>query len=141
MALSVAACDVQYFRDLLHDLGVYQSKATVLKADNKGANDLAHDYTKSSRSRHIQRRWFKVREFIHKLVVKVMQVPTIDNISDFFTKVLDRRTFEKFRDIIMGTPAPSVPVAVLAAGFSRTKGTRSVTFLRGLISSWRNPDR
>ena len=54
MALSVAACDIQYFRDLLHDLGVYQSMPTVLNADNKGANDLAHDYTKSSRSRHIQ---------------------------------------------------------------------------------------
>ena len=114
----------------------------MLNADNKGANDLAHDYTKSSRSRHIQRRWFKVREFIHKLVVKVMQVPTLDNISDFFTKVLDRRTFEKFRDIIMGTPAPPPPATIALFGRPRPSAPprrRSVTFLRGLISSWRNP--
>ena len=121
----------------------------MLNADNKGANDLAHDYTKSSRSRHIQRRWFKIREFIHKLTVKVKQVPTIDNISDFFTKVLDRRTFEKFRDIIMGTPAPLTPETIAlirsdVALFGRARPPapprkRSVTFLRGLISSWRNP--
>ena len=40
MALSIAACDIQYFRDLLHDLGVYQSMPTVLNADNKGSTSL-----------------------------------------------------------------------------------------------------
>ena len=115
---------------------------TVLFADNKGANDLAHDYTKSSRSRHIQRRWFKIREFIHKLIIKVKQVPTVDNISDFFTKVLDRRTFDKFRNIIMGTPAPTSPATIALFGRARPSAPPrkpSVTFLGGLISSWRNP--
>jgi len=62
--------------------------------------------------------------------------------------------------MVMGTPAPPVPVNVIAdtKWIGRTKGTprakartvsrgdiaapppqRSVTFLRGLISSWRNP--
>ena len=159
MALSVAGCDIQYYRDLLHDLGVYQSQPTVLNADNKGANDLAHDYTKSSRSRHIQRRWFKIREFVHKGIIRVKQVPTLDNVSDFFTKVLDRRTFEKFRSVVMGTPAETIALLGRARPPTKTRVVlrgdiactscmrsmrsntfvapprqRSVTFLRGLIT-------
>ena len=106
MAMSVAACDIAYYKPLLHDAGVPQDEAIDLRADNKGANDLSHDYTTSTRSRHIERRWFKVREYLHKGLLKVIAVPTLDNISDFFTKALDRQPFEKFRTVIMGLPPP-----------------------------------
>ena len=124
IAMSVVSCDITYYRGLCDDLGLPQRASTSLKCDNKGAKDLAHDYTTSSRSRHIERRWFKVRELVHKAVVKVISVPTADNIADFFTKVLDRRTFERFRAQVMGLPAKrSVSFIGLLFGF-RGSGSR-----------------
>ena len=86
---------------------------TPLRCDNKGAKDLSHDRSTSARSRHIDRRWFFVRELQHQGVVSVIAVPTADNISDLMTKVLNLRDFEKFVKLVMNLPAPSISQLVL----------------------------
>ena len=120
MAMSAGAVDVIYMRGLLDDLGLPQQNVAVkvvptpLRCDNKGAKDLSHDRSTSARSRHIDRRWFFVRELQHQGVVSVIAVPTADNISDLMTKVLNLRDFEKFVKLVMNLPAPSISQLVLS---------------------------
>ena len=120
MAMSAGSVDIVYMRTLLGDLGLPQQNIaealvpTPLRCDNKGAKDLSHDRSTSSRSRHIDRRWFFVRELQHNSVVEVIAVPTADNISDLMTKVLNRRDFEKFTSIVMNLPTSSIAQLVLS---------------------------
>ena len=53
-----------YFRGLLTDLGLPQDEPTVLHVDNQGAIALATDRRSCNRSRHVDRRYFKVRELV-----------------------------------------------------------------------------
>ena len=52
-------------------------------------------------SRHITRRHLKIREYTHDKILDVKWVPTLHNISDLFTKPLDKSTFLRHRDAIM----------------------------------------
>ena len=77
------------------------------------AHTLAHDYTSSNRTRHIERRDTIVRERIADATQKLRLVPTADNWADLWTKVLDRRPFEKFRAIVMQIARVSIEHASL----------------------------
>ena len=48
------------------------------------------------------RRDLFVRELVHNGVVKVIQVPTADNIADLMTKVLDKGKFDTFTRAVLG---------------------------------------
>ena len=69
--------------------------------------------TTGQQTRHIDRRWFFVRELQHQEVVSVIAVPTADNISDLMTRVLNLRDFQKFVKLVMNLPAPSISQLVL----------------------------
>ena len=63
--------------------------------NNKGAYDLCHRHTSAQHSRHIDRKLLKMREMRGAGLVQVRYVPTNDNTSDIFTKILSRQLFEK----------------------------------------------
>ena len=75
--------------------------AGVAAADNKGAYDLCHRFTSAQHSRHIDRKLFKMREKRGAGQVCVRYVPTNDNTSDIFTKILARQLFEKHRRTVL----------------------------------------
>ena len=86
MAASETALEVVYHRRLLSELGLPQRKPTKLYVDNQGAVELSKDQKSCHRSRHVLRRYFKVRELQHDGVVEVVWVATDDNLADGFTK-------------------------------------------------------
>ena len=51
-----------YHRDLLAEMDLPQEQPTTLYVDNAGAVELAKDAKTCHRSRHVLRRFFKVRE-------------------------------------------------------------------------------
>ena len=63
-------------RTLLAEMGLAMLEPTPLGIDNKGAVELARDRKSCHRSRHVDRRFFKVREFEASGVLKVHFVPT-----------------------------------------------------------------
>ena len=65
MAASQAALEMLYFRGLLREMGVDMSQPTMLYVDNQGAVELSKDLKSCQRSRHIERRYLKVRELVH----------------------------------------------------------------------------
>ena len=75
-------------------MGFDMSKPTTLWVDNMGAVECTQRRESLSRSRHIERRYLKLQEWVAEGKIAVKYVNTNENRADMFTKPLDRETFE-----------------------------------------------
>ena len=66
---------------------------TVLYVDNQGAEALAKDRKSCQRSRHIERRYLKAREWVANGDIRCVYVPTDQNPADMLTKSLELAAF------------------------------------------------
>jgi hypothetical protein len=101
MAASHTALEILYFRGLLREMGEDMSEPTVLYVDNLGAVALSKDLKSCQRSRHIERRYLKVRELVAQGDIIVKYRETSENPADMLTKPLDAATFKKHSDTLM----------------------------------------
>ena len=97
VALAVCAIELIALIGVLKTLGYEVDEPVDVGTDNKRAYDLCHRFTSAQNSRHIDRKLFKMRERRGAGQVCVRYVPTNDNTSDIFTKILSRQLFEKHR--------------------------------------------
>jgi hypothetical protein len=106
MALSEACKDGVYLATFLDELQlkVEGDAPPVVYGDNRGANDLAYNSEHHQRTKHIDRRYFWVRELVEDMRLSVAYVNTVDNLADFLTKPLPSKTFFPMRDRIMNVP-------------------------------------
>ena len=72
-------------------------------AFDSGAVELARDRKSCHRSRHVDRRFFKVRECEAAGLLKVHYVPTDANVADLLTKGLPLPTFRRHRAATLAT--------------------------------------
>ena len=81
----------------------YDVKHTVLYQDNKSAILLENNGRMSStkRTKHIELRYFYIKDKVSKKEINIEYCPTEDMVSDFFTKPTQGSLFLKQRDIIM----------------------------------------
>ena len=81
-----------------------------LYCDNQGAIDLAYNPEQHQKTKHIDRRFFYVRELVERGLergqIEVPYVKTAENLADFFTKPLAVKTFRAMRDKIMNMQQP-----------------------------------
>ena len=82
-------------------MGMHFTEPVVVDTDNKGAYDLCYRDSVGAHTRHVDRRVYKARELRAMRVIKPRLVPTDDNVSDMFTKMLDRVKFTRFRNELM----------------------------------------
>ena len=101
MAAAAAACEILYIRGLLAEMGAPQTEPTILYVDNSGAVALSKDLKSCQRSRHIERRYLKIRELVAQGHIKVVYKPTADNHADVLTKSLPREVHDKHCDALM----------------------------------------
>ena len=101
-----AALKVMYFRGLLVEMGLEQTTATPLYVDNQGAVELSRDRKSCHRSRHVDRRFFKVREREASGAVSVREINTNDNPADLLTKSLLFDPFRRHSMSLLGKSAP-----------------------------------
>ena len=94
--------DLLWTRNFLEAQG-YPSKKTTLYQDNTSAILLENNGRDSAgkRSRHIDIRYFFIKDCIEKNKLEVKYCPTDDMVADFMTKPLQGAKFNKFRKIIM----------------------------------------
>ena len=105
MAASEAAKEAVFLAGYLDELDERESSVPVeLAVDNTGARDLAYNPEHHSKSKHIERRHFFVREMVEEMRLRVPYVNTVDNLADFFTKPLPPKQFTLMRDTIMNVP-------------------------------------
>ena len=101
MAASEASKEAIYLKRFASELGISDGSPVELFEDNKGARDLAYNPEHHSRTKHIDRRHFYVRELVENKEIVVPYVKTDDNLADFFTKPLAAKQFFALRDKIM----------------------------------------
>ena len=101
MAASEASKEAIYLKRFAQELGLADDSALELHVDNKGARDLAYNPEHHSRTKHIDRRHFYIREMVENGELIVPYVATDDNLADFFTKPLTARRFFTLRNKIM----------------------------------------
>ena len=102
MAASLAATEIIFMRSLLAEMGHDMSQPTVLWVDNMGAVEITKRRESLARSRHIERRYLKMQEWVAEGKIQVKYIKTDENRADMFTKPLDRATFEYHAAGIMG---------------------------------------
>jgi len=102
MAASLAATEIVFMRSLLAEMGHDMSQPTVLWVDNMGAVEITKRRESLARSRHIERRYLKMQEWVAEGKIQVKYIKTDENRADMFTKPLDRATFEYHAAGIMG---------------------------------------
>ena len=89
---------------LFMDMQGYEVKDNVLYQDNQSTILMLKNGRNSctGNSRHINIRYFFVKDRIDKKEVRVEYCPTGIMLADYFTKPLQGRAFKLFRDVIMG---------------------------------------
>ena len=103
MAASQAAAEIMYFRGILRELGRELDEPTNLYVDNRGAIELSKDMKSCKRSRHIERRYLKIRELVADGAIAVEYVASSENHADMLTKPLDSEAFEYHLTALSGS--------------------------------------
>ena len=101
MAGTEAAKEAVYLGNFLSELGLPPDSPITLGMDNSAAIDLSYNPEHHSRTKHIERRHYFIRECVENGRIRVPYVATADNMADFFTKPLPAKSFFRMRDIIM----------------------------------------
>ena len=104
MAASNAATEIVYQRGLLREMGVLLTGPTILYVDNTSAIALVKKSKSCVRTRHIERRYLKIRELIDSGHIDVKYVNTTDNTADCLTKALPRADFERHKESVFASP-------------------------------------
>jgi hypothetical protein len=129
MALAECALEVLYARDVLSDLGhvfdrepeLATSKPEAMRlatrarevvhgptevgTDNSGAFNLCQRESRGKHSRHIERKFFKMRELRREGAVKLVLIPTDEMEADMFTKALSDKVLHRHRRTVMNLGA------------------------------------
>lgn len=107
IAASQAALEITYMRTLLSEMDVELPEPTTLYVDNSGAVELSKHRKSCNRSRHVLRRYLKVRELVAAGTVKVEWIATDKNISDILSKgTIDAVQFDLLKGKLMNGVAP-----------------------------------
>jgi hypothetical protein len=95
IAIASAVKGGLFIRNILEELG-YGKQVIQLKVDNTGARLIAGG-AKTSRSKHIEVRYFFVKELAQNNEINIEMVRTDQNVSDIFTKALGPQIFARHR--------------------------------------------
>lgn len=88
MAITSAAKEIRFMRNILNELGLDRDTYGLLKADDQSAIKLAQNIGYSPRTKHIDVRHHYIRELVSNKKIKLEYVNTHDNLADVFTKAL-----------------------------------------------------
>jgi hypothetical protein len=99
VALASGAREAIWLRRFLVELGIetVDSPPMRIQIDNNGARQIAEKRMLSERTKHLDVRYFSVRDNIEDKDIVLERVDSKNNVSDIFTKPLTRVPFEKFR--------------------------------------------
>lgn len=106
VAATSCVCHAIWLRNLLKELNLAQKEATEICIDNKSAIALAKNPVFHERSKHIDTKYHKIREFVSKKEIQLKFVKSNDQIADIFTKPLKMETFSKLRASLGVGPKP-----------------------------------
>ncbi|CAJ2645756.1 unnamed protein product [Trifolium pratense] len=98
IAITEAYKELLWLKKFLQELGFVQDKY-VLFVDSQSAIHLGKNPTFHNRSKHIDVRYYWIRDVLDAKLLELVKVHTDDNGSDMMTKMLPRGKFEACCDI------------------------------------------
>ena len=93
MAGSEAAKLALFLSRFLDELGHSTTEPIELGMDNQAAIAISYNPELHARTKHIDRRHFFIRECVENMQLRVPYVNTVDNLADFFTKLLAKNDY------------------------------------------------
>jgi len=103
ISLSEALLEIRWLRRLFSELGISQSKPTIVHEDNQAVISQILEPQISRRTKHIELKYFYAREMVHLKEIEVKYLPSTEQIADGFTKNLGPQKFTWFRQRITGS--------------------------------------
>jgi hypothetical protein len=103
VAATECAQDMLFTMRVLESMGLKVKKPMIMEVDNKGAVDLTHNWSVGGRTRHVDVRYYFLRELKEQGLLIVNWISTEDNSADLYTKNLQGPTFEKHAKTYVGT--------------------------------------
>ena len=94
IAASEAAKEAFWYKKFASEIEVMPSDAIPLYCDNNGAIALAKEPRSHQKSKHIERRYHLIRDYLEKGYVEVKRVNSTDNVADPLTKPLGQQKIE-----------------------------------------------
>ena len=67
---------------------------TPIMIDNQSTMLITNNLVKHSKTKHIEIRHHFIRDYAEKQLIKLVKVPSENNLADLYTKVFDRSRFE-----------------------------------------------
>jgi hypothetical protein len=96
------AQDMIYVYRVLDSLGLKVKTPMILEMDNKGAVDLANNWSVGGRTRHVDVRMHYMRELKDQGLLVIKHIPGEDNDADIFTKNTAASVFNKHIPVYVG---------------------------------------
>jgi hypothetical protein len=97
VALAESVKEAIWLRRLLHSLGSPSRLPTPIFSDNQGAIQLVKNPKYHKRTKHIETKYYLIREKYNQQQITVHYVHTKQQIADLLTKALPRETFQHLR--------------------------------------------
>ena len=107
MALSSAAQEAVWLRQLTAELGSPPETATTIFEDNQSAIAMTKNPQFHGRAKHIAIKYHFIREQVSNGMIKLEYCPTNQMLADMFTKGLSREQFCKLRSQAGVTELPT----------------------------------
>jgi hypothetical protein len=104
LALSAAAKDALFLRNLMGDLWPALAKTVTLFEDNQSTIKQASNLQSSDRTKHIEIRHHFLKDHVANGDIALEYLPTAEQPADALTKSLDRVKVSYFRQILLGSP-------------------------------------
>ena len=90
VALSEAAREAVWLRNLYKELGCAQTKPALIRGDNQGSMDIAENPQFHKRTKHFNVKLHYIREKINEKIIRIQYCPTTEMTADMLTKPLAR---------------------------------------------------
>jgi hypothetical protein len=96
IAASEAGKELKWIRNLLRELGFGQYGPSVLCIDNQSAVQVSKNPEHHGRMKHLDHKYFWIRDEVVRKVIHVEYVPTGEQLADILTKPLSKPLVDKF---------------------------------------------
>ena len=93
-----ASCEAIWLQKLMSGLFELEMDTTEILCDNQSCIKMSENPVFHDRSKHIEIRYFYIRDMIQKGAIKLQYVSTDEQVADVLTKPLSQVKLEHFRD-------------------------------------------
>lgn len=104
VAANEAAKDIVHIRQVLTSMHQPETKPTTIYEDNQAVIDITMREGITARTKHIEVKWYYIRDLITDKIVNILKKHTDENVADIYTKRLSQEKFEMFRDELVQIP-------------------------------------